>query len=98
MKNIPSEWFIRDQVATNIDSSIQDIAKHILDWNIDDSDPDALMEVSAQYFDTSDMTGDEMAYFLEWLQLHCAIEEACRAGVIASVNDMLELVISEEMN
>lgn len=96
MKNIPSEWFVRDQVAANIDSSIQDIAKHILDLDVDDSDPDVLMEVSAQYFDTSDMTGDEMIYFLEWLQLHCAIEEACRAGVITSVNDMLELVISEE--
>lgn len=92
MKNITSEWFVRDSIAQIIDDNVISMAKTMLDNGYDDDNYNQFLSVASRFLDLTEMTAEEIDHLHIWMSVHCAIEECSRVGVISSVGDILELI------
>lgn len=92
MRNISTEWYVRDHIYDLINTNILQIAKNITDLDLDDEDSQVVLEQAGKLIDLTDFTNEEKNHLVEWTQLHCCLNLAEDVGALNLIESLLNSI------
>lgn len=88
MKYLEGDWFVRDEIAAELDTHIKKICAVLLEKDVDyEEDVESICECLAEFIDHTRYTEDELVYAMEHISLMCVLISMTKKGLIKEMPD-----------